>query len=136
MADYSLDHLGDLPLLMLPTQGGKAAGMANRLYRTLSTDVPDELKQKLVSAEFSKKARKGAAASSASVMLVGSSERVRTPATAALLWQRAPTTVTLGPRRCTSGSRRMAPRACCGSVMTRTCPAPRRRTRCWTWQPG
>ena len=104
MSDYSLDHLGDLPLLMLPTQarrgrtqprrmpgpaalgfallpsmlqrractlltllrpapcpsaqGGKAANMQRRLYKTLSTELPDDLKQKLMSllaAEFSKK---------------------------------------------------------------------------------
>jgi hypothetical protein len=58
IADYALDHLGDQPLLLLPTHGGSAASEKRRLYRTLSTDLPDDLKQKLVSllaAEYSKK---------------------------------------------------------------------------------
>jgi hypothetical protein len=58
IADYALDHLGDQPLLMLPTHGGKAANAQRRLYKSLSTGLPDDLKQKLVSllaAEFSKK---------------------------------------------------------------------------------
>lgn len=60
VADFSLDTLGDTPMMMLPTHGepGAHGGTARRLYRTLSTDLPDELKKKLVSllaAEFSKK---------------------------------------------------------------------------------
>eukprot|EP00887_Chlorella_sp_A99_P007742 scaffold20.g7742.t1 len=46
--DYSLDHLGDLPMMAVPTQAGKAANMQRRLYRTLSSELPDDLKQKLV----------------------------------------------------------------------------------------
>ena len=61
VADFSLDELGDAPMMMLPTHGETAAGgTARRLYRTLSTDLPEELKKKLVSllaAEFSKKVR-------------------------------------------------------------------------------
>ena len=56
--DYSLDHLGDLPMMAVPTQGGKAAKMQRKLYRSLSTELPNDLKQKLVTllaAEFSKK---------------------------------------------------------------------------------
>ena len=67
VADYALDALGDGALLSLPTHGGtggtgvsgRSGGLARRLERTLSTDMPDELKQRLVSllaAEFAKKA--------------------------------------------------------------------------------
>jgi hypothetical protein len=62
IADYGLDHLGDAPLLMLPTHGGRAANAQRRLYRSLSSGLPEDLKQKLVSllaAEFSKKVRGG-----------------------------------------------------------------------------
>ena len=60
VADYALDDLGEAPMMLLPTQDGerKEDKAAKRLYRTLSTDLPDDLKQKLVSllaAEFSKK---------------------------------------------------------------------------------
>lgn len=58
VADYSLDALGDATTLLLPTQEEKEAKSANRLYRSLSNEMPEELKQKLVSllaAEFSKK---------------------------------------------------------------------------------
>lgn len=58
VADYSLDLLGDAATLLLPTQEEKDDHTAGRLYRSLSTEMPDELKQKLVSllaAEFSKK---------------------------------------------------------------------------------
>lgn len=58
VADYALDVLGDAATLLLPTQEEKDDQTAGRLYRSLSTDMPDELKQKLVSllaAEFSKK---------------------------------------------------------------------------------
>ncbi|KAL6785838.1 hypothetical protein ACKKBG_A00370 [Auxenochlorella protothecoides x Auxenochlorella symbiontica] len=59
-ADYAPDQLGDAPVLMLPTHGGAAerASAEGRLSRTLSAEVPDVVKQKLVSllaAEFSKK---------------------------------------------------------------------------------
>ena len=62
VADYALDDLGEAPMMLLPTQDGerKEDKTAKRLYRTLSTDLPDDLKQKLVSllaAEFSKKVR-------------------------------------------------------------------------------
>lgn len=62
VSDFVLDRLGDAPMMLLPTHGdGEAArrgDKAGRIYRTLSNDVPDELKKKLVSllaAEFSKK---------------------------------------------------------------------------------
>ena len=58
IADYALDRLGDQPMLMLPTHGGKAANAQRRLYKSLSSGLPEDLKQKLVSllaAEFSKK---------------------------------------------------------------------------------
>lgn len=60
VADYALDDLGNQPMLLLPTQDGerKEEKTAKRLYRTLSSDMPAELKQRLVSllaAEFSKK---------------------------------------------------------------------------------
>ena len=46
---------------MLPTHsGGKAGTAQRRLYKSLSSGLPDDLKQKLVSllaAEFSKKVR-------------------------------------------------------------------------------
>ena len=58
VADYALDMLGDAATLLLPTQGEKEEQTAGKLYRSLSNEMPDELKQKLVSllaAEFSKK---------------------------------------------------------------------------------
>ena len=58
VADFSLDDLGDAPIMLLPTQEGKEEKTTKTLYRTLSNEMPDELKQKLVSllaAEFSKK---------------------------------------------------------------------------------
>lgn len=58
VADYSLDVLGDATTLLLPTQEEKEENSANRLYRSLSNEMSEELKQKLVSllaAEFSKK---------------------------------------------------------------------------------
>lgn len=58
ISDYALDHLGDLPMLLLPTHGGKSASEKRRMMRSLSTELPDDLKQKLVSllaAEYSKK---------------------------------------------------------------------------------
>ena len=58
VADYSLDVLGDATTLLLPTQEEKESKSANRLYRSLSNEMSEELKQKLVSllaAEFSKK---------------------------------------------------------------------------------
>jgi hypothetical protein len=60
VSDFVLDRLGDAPMMMLPTHGeaAKRNEKAGRIYRTISNDVPDELKKKLVSllaAEFSKK---------------------------------------------------------------------------------
>ena len=58
VADYALDVLGDAATLLLPTQEEKEEQTAGKLYRSLSNEMPDELKQKLVSllaAEFSKK---------------------------------------------------------------------------------
>lgn len=62
VSDFVLDRLGDAPMMMLPTHGdqeaAKRSGKAGKIYRTISNDVPDELKKKLVSllaAEFSKK---------------------------------------------------------------------------------
>lgn len=58
VADYSLDVLGDAMTLLLPTQEEKEEKSAKKLYRSLSNEMPEELKQKLVSllaAEFSKK---------------------------------------------------------------------------------
>ncbi len=62
VSDFVLDRLGDAPMMMLPTHGdqdaAKRTDKAGRIYRTISNDVPDELKKKLVSllaAEFSKK---------------------------------------------------------------------------------
>lgn len=37
IADYALDHLGDQPMLLLPTHGGKASASAQRrLYKSIS----------------------------------------------------------------------------------------------------
>lgn len=37
IADYALDHLGDQPMLLLPTHGGRAAASAQRrLYKSIS----------------------------------------------------------------------------------------------------
>lgn len=59
VADFSLDKLGDAPMMLLPTHGETTPGTAaRRIYKTLSTDLPEELKKKLASllaAEFSKK---------------------------------------------------------------------------------
>jgi hypothetical protein len=59
VADYFIDYLGDKPMLALPTHGSGPSGQSAHIYRTLSRELPDQLKQKLVSllaAEFSKKA--------------------------------------------------------------------------------
>ena len=62
VSDFVLDTLGDAAMMMLPTHSegdaSKRRDKAGRLYRTLSNEVPEELKKKLVSllaAEFSKK---------------------------------------------------------------------------------
>lgn len=59
VADYSLDHLGEAATLLLPTQeGDKKDDQTKKLYRSLSTDFPEDLKKKLVSllaVEFSKR---------------------------------------------------------------------------------
>ena len=62
VSDFVLDRLGDAPMMLLPTHGEgevpRRGDKAGRIYRTLSNDVPDELRKKLVSllaAEFSKK---------------------------------------------------------------------------------
>jgi len=59
VADYALDHLGEAATLLLPTQeGDKKDDQTKKLYRSLSTDFPEDLKKKLVSllaVEFSKR---------------------------------------------------------------------------------
>ena len=89
IADYALDHLGDQPMLMLPTHGGKAATAQRRLYKSLSTGLPEDLKQKLVSllaAEFSKKVRAGGAhCLGAAGKWLGHAQPART---ASLAWRR------------------------------------------------
>lgn len=59
VADYSLDYLGDAPMMMLPTHNKPQLSIQNnKLYDSLSADLPQELKRKLASllaAEFSKK---------------------------------------------------------------------------------
>ena len=58
VADYSLDHLGDAPMMMLPTHKDTSKKGDESLYNRFAAEFPDELKKKLVNllaAEFSKK---------------------------------------------------------------------------------
>ena len=62
MGIYSLDHLGDQAMMLLPTHGSQGSRAQRSFYSELAPELHDELKQKLVSllaAEFSKKVRAG-----------------------------------------------------------------------------